>query len=236
VPRVDLEAFQRDFQRRVTSPRGRDELDVYAEMYFFRLVDVIAAQHERLVTAIGRQRFMRLVGEYLREHPPRTHDVGDAGDRLPVFLATHAIGLEKPWLVDVTRLERLHVDLVGAEDARLLRLDDLSSLAPEDLLATILRTIPAAEIIDSEWDLEAAWHDPISPPRRETHLVVWRPDVDVLHRRVDEGELIPLVLARVGSPISRIAEELSGDLAPDAAARRLFSLVERWIDEGILRE
>lgn len=47
-----------------------DRLDIYANMYFFRLLDVLRTDYPRLLANVGDDTFHDLVTDYLALHPP----------------------------------------------------------------------------------------------------------------------------------------------------------------------
>jgi hypothetical protein len=74
-------------------------LDVYANMYFFRILDVLREAYPKLTAAVGDSAFHDLITDYLLACPPAHPSVAHAGDRLPQFLSTHPLALERPWLL-----------------------------------------------------------------------------------------------------------------------------------------
>ncbi len=237
-----LRALQRSFQRAVMTaadPGSPDRLvagrlEVYAEAFFWRLHDVLAEQHEALRHIVGAAAFEALVRAYVQAHPPRGHDIGRAGDRLPGFLLAD----DRPWLAELARLERLHLELFVAADARPLRMDDLRALAPEQLPGMELRAVPALALLECAHDVATLWREPgaaVAPPARATtRLLVWRKQLAVLHRRVDAEEWAALVLVARGCPLAELGELLAADAGVEAASARLGVLLVRWIDDEIL--
>ncbi|MBK8598146.1 MAG: putative DNA-binding domain-containing protein [Holophagales bacterium] len=84
---------------------AEERLDAYANMYFFRLRDVLAEDFERTAAALGEARWHNLVTDYLLAHPPTRWSLRWAGEALPGFLREHTYGVWRPWLPDVAALE-----------------------------------------------------------------------------------------------------------------------------------
>jgi hypothetical protein len=200
-------------------------LDVYAEMYFCRLHDVLAEQHPTLCAALGARPFRRLVERYLAAHRPDSPSIGEAGARLPELL--------DGWQAELARLERLHVTLFEAADAPPAALASLAALPPDALCAVPLRLVPAHALYVAGHRLDVTWTDPrVSPPAALTRYVVWRDDVTVRHRVVDDdGEWAALGLASRGTSIAAIGEtDPPVSFGPDD----LFAWLGRWCDDGLL--
>jgi hypothetical protein len=252
-----LRDLQRSFRRLVTGPDGSraeaatadrlfvsrtqrsaiDRLAVYVEAYFWRLHDVIAEQHVALRKTLGAKAFEAMVRRYLQEHPPASHDIAEAGNRLAVFLASDAETCERPWLAELTRLEWLHLDLFVAADARPLAFDSLRAQDAESLASAVLRPVSAFALLECEYDVATLWRDPhrdAEPARRPTRLVVWRKQLEVFHRVVDAGEWAALQLVARGCLLAELGELLAEPESVDGAAERLGGLLVRWTEDQIL--
>ena len=67
-------------------------LDIYANMYFWRLLDILRGDYSALVAAVGDDRFHNLVTDYLLECPSAHPSVRNVGARLADFLAGRSSG------------------------------------------------------------------------------------------------------------------------------------------------
>ena len=66
-----------------------DRLDVYANMYFFRMLDVLRDDYAKVVAVVGDDAFHNLVTDYLVACRPAHPSLREVGARLPGFLARH---------------------------------------------------------------------------------------------------------------------------------------------------
>ena len=123
---------------------AEDRLDVYANMYFFRLRDVLAEDFARTAGALGEARWHNLVTDYLLAHPPTRWSLRWAGEELPGFLRGHAYGAERPWLADVAALEWARNEAFQARDAEPVRAEALSAVAAEEWPALTFGAAPGA--------------------------------------------------------------------------------------------
>jgi hypothetical protein len=219
-------------------------LDIYAQMYFARIHDVLREEAPRTAALLGAEGFHALVTEYLLACPPNHPSLREAGARLPAFLATHPAAAERPWLAELARLERTRLELVDGPDAEPLTLAMVQALPPEQIGELELRLIPSHALLDNRFRVSAIWRavDPAAPgahpspppPEPET-LLVWRPDLDVRHRVVD-GDEAAWLRRLSSSPISfgAVCEALAVENAPETAASHAFALVSRWLADGLL--
>src|SRR6185369_17084555 len=96
-------------------------LDIYAHMYFFRLLEILQGDHPAVAAALGEERFHNLVTDYLVAHPSEDPSVRHASRHLPDFLS-------EPWLSELARLEQARLFCFDAAEAETLELDDLQRL------------------------------------------------------------------------------------------------------------
>ena len=73
-----------------------DRLDIYANMYFFRLLDCLREDFPKVAAAVGDDRFHNLATDFLLRHPSGHPSLRELGRRLPRFVADHALGAAFP--------------------------------------------------------------------------------------------------------------------------------------------
>src|SRR6266850_582906 len=136
-----------------------DRLDIYANMYFFRLLDCLREDYPKVATAVGDDRFHNLATDYLLRHPSENPSLRELGRRLPRFIATHALAAEFPYLADLARLEWARAEVFDAPDAAALRREDLARL-PEDRAGEArLALVPACELLRFDYNVARIWRD-----------------------------------------------------------------------------
>ena len=136
-----------------------ERLDIYANMYFFRLLDCLREDFPRLAAALGEDRFHNLATDYLLAHPSEHPSLRYLGRRLPEFLAGHALAMDSACLADLARLEWTRADLFDAADARTLTRDDLARPAQESAGDLPLRAVPAFRLLRLDHDAPRLWRE-----------------------------------------------------------------------------
>ena len=222
-------------------------LDVYANMYFYRLHDCIAENFPRTRAKTGDANFHNLMTDYLLAHPPTHYSLREAGAALPEFLSQHRLASEFPALADLARLEWARIDVFDEADAEQLDRETFlaaSARHPEDFS---LRLIPAARVLSLDDRALALWREPPegeenllpdagTSPRSPRCVVVWRKGFSVFHRLAEEDEEACLAeLAANGITLPELAERL---LKPDASAERtserFAALLELWLNNELV--
>jgi hypothetical protein len=218
-----------------------ERLDVYANMYFVRIHDVLRDEFARTAAVAGGEPFHELVADYLSACPPGHPSLREAGARLPAFIAAHALAGERPWLADLARLERARLEVFDGPDAGPVSLATLRAVAPERFGGLRFALVPAHRLLVSRFAISAIWRadDPAAappPPETPETLIVWRRDGDVFHRAADadEGRWLPRLAAAGGIVFESLCAQLAETSADQAAAARAFELCARWTGEGLL--
>ena len=134
-----------------------ERLDIYANMYFFRIRDVLRDELAKTAALLGDDAFHDLVTDYLVACPPSHPSLREAGARLPGFLATHALGAERPWLAELARLERTRLELHDGPDAAPLSEEAVRRVPAEALGALSLRLVPCHALLDDRFGVAAMW-------------------------------------------------------------------------------
>ena len=254
---ADLRETQRRFFELITAPEGvgkaladrgaayveeivraddkagaTERLDIYANMYFYRILDVMRDVYPRLCALVGDDAFHNLVTDYLIDHPSSHPNLRNVGAQLPAFL--------DGWRADLAALEWARFDVVDGGDAEPLPFEKLKTLHPDAFGLLKLELIPAVRRVGTRFAVDSVWRgEPTSnsdePDATPGLLLVWRPrcDLDVYHRLTtgDEAEALAMLPAQFGL----ICEKLAQKLPESAAAEAAFGLLAQWVSDGILR-
>jgi hypothetical protein len=215
-------------------------LDIYANMYFWRLLDILRGDFPALVAALGDDHFHNLVTDYLCACPSQHPSVRNVGARLAGFVGTHPLAAERPWLAELARLERTRVELFDGADAEPLAIDQLRALTPEQFIALPLPLVPSHAFVEVAHAVDDVWRaaqqeTPIEPPAAGARtLVVWRQELEIHHRPLDPLEHTALVRARDGAPFGVVCDLLAESLPVDEAGPAAFAMLARWVGDGII--
>ena len=118
-----------------------DRVDIYANMYFYRLLDALKEDFPATLAVLGADNFHNLVTGYLLEYPPTEPSLYYCGRYLADYLRDHPLSENVPFIADLARLERSSVEVFHGADAPVLESDALQAVAPADW--------PAMKLADS---------------------------------------------------------------------------------------
>jgi hypothetical protein len=223
--------------------RAEDRVNIYAEMYFARLVGVLKSDFPHVAALLGCERFHEVVSHYLARYPSTRPSLRYVGHRFPDFLKGCAETVDLPFLGDLATLEWARVEVFDALDTEPLRVEHLQHLTPDEWPALKLQIIPAFRILHSEWPVHAMWQ--AAEPKaalsigkdiypEKTTLRIWRANFSVYHTKMDVVEQTALNCLLADQPFASVCAVLEDVLSPEEAASTVGGLLLRWIEDGVL--
>ncbi len=220
---------------------AEDRVDIYANMYFYRLLDVLKEDFPATLRVLGGDNFHNLATGYLLEYPPTEPSVQYCGRHLAAFLRDYPLRKNAPYIADLAALERSVVEVFHGLNAPALEADELHAIAPEKWPALVIRIHPAVQILKLEYrvaDLlraveeEREWKP---ADAAAVEVIVWRRDSRVFYRELEKVEQRALAAARDGVRFAKICELVAEDHEPTRdPVEELNRLLARWLADGIL--
>jgi hypothetical protein len=217
-------------------------LDVYGRMYFFRLLDCLIEDFPALHAVVGHERFHSLAADYLSAHPSCGPSLRTLGRSLAEFIERHPLGEERTdaFLADLARFEWALLEAFDASDAAPVaaqRLKDLPAERWPDLrlaLAPSLRIVEAGAPVHELWAAATERRALPALAVRPTVLRIWREDLRVFHRPIDDLELAILRRAGSGERFAALCEVAATITGEGAASVRVAGLLQRWLADSLI--
>ncbi len=224
-----------------------ERLEIYSGAYYARLLECLRAEYPIMAKAMGAELFDEFAVEYLGRYPSHSYTLNDLGGNFPKFLAETrptSADEDNSWLdflVDLAKLEWCFSEVFdgpGAENQRLLGLDQLRGLSADSWTETRLVPVPCLRVLRLDFPVQVYYRAirdtaEASPPEREpTWLAISRRNFVVRHHALApiEAEILGAILAgaTVGEAIGQ--STLPADFDTFAAdLRRWF---HQWTAEG----
>jgi hypothetical protein len=214
---------------------------IYANAYFFRLLEALSEDFPAIVAVIGHERFHNLITGYLLEYPPTEPSLLHLGRYLADYLSLSREFEQWPFLPDLARFERALIDSFHAADAPALDRDIVRSIPPAEWPSMSLRLHPAVRLVRTRWRVDeiaravAEDRQPAEPAPGENTLIIWRKESQVLNRMAEPAEPAALDLLEPGSDFASICSAIANSVGDEDLANLINRLLARWLSDGLLR-
>jgi hypothetical protein len=226
-----------------------ERLDLYAYMYYARLLEVMVAEYPVTRQVLGREGFARIAREFLARHPSRSRTLNVLSAKFPDFLARRLRrGHRGGFAADVARIERAMEDVFDAPLAEPLTAAEFAAIAAPEWSRVRLVVNPALRLlalrfpVNDYMDAVRAGRKPRIPRARRTFAIVYRRAFQVYRRDQEPAQwrlLAALASGRTLAQAVRVAVR-GRRMGPD----RLAVMLGRWFREwaaaglfvGVVRE
>lgn len=217
-----------------------ERVEIYAEMYFARLVEILAEEFPAFTRLVGHERAHALFRAYVVAHPSRHYSLNVLGRRLEAFLGGEAEPFEpRAFALELVRLERAVQDVFDAPECASLAADAIAAVPAERWGEARLVPIPALALFPFEHPVNA-WYQAFKddeeravPAPEPAWLAVFRQDGRVWRMELSHAQhdlLAELVRGRpLGAALTALGEA-GHDLA--ALAPNLQGWFRTWAAEG----
>ncbi len=218
---------------------AEDRVDIYANMYFYRIRDALKEDFPATLAVLGDDNFHNLITGYLLEYPPTQPSISQCGSHLTEYLRDHPMRESAPFIADLAKLERAVVEVFLGPDAATLEPDSLRATAPEDWPALKLRIHPSAQILALDWRvselLRAVEEDrPWKPADRgPIKVLVWR-HARVFYRDLDRAEADALDAASRGVTFAEICEVVAANADIEDPVATMNQILARWLSDNLV--
>ncbi len=215
-------------------------VDIYANMYFYRLLDALKEDFPATLAVLGEDDFHNLITCYLLEYPPTEPSLYHCGRYLADYLRDHSIRERAPFVADLAALERANVEVFHGSDAPALDAVALREIAPEQWPALKLRIHPSAQILALDWRVSELLRA-VEENRPWKHaaqdsikVLVWRRDTRVFYRDLELAEADALEAILRGAAFAEICDVVAADAGDQDPVAAMSLLLARWLSDGLL--
>jgi hypothetical protein len=215
-----------------------ERLEIYAHMYYARLIEVMEAEYPTLRQILGAHAFAAACRRFVTKHPSRTRTLGSLSARFPDFLArTLPRSTRNALAVDVARIERAMEDVFDAPRAEPMSAAGFAALGAGDWDRVTLRVTPALRLLKLRYPandfMNAArrGEQPRVPRPRATFAIVFRRGFQVMRRDQEPEQFKLLEALAAGRPLAaavRTCIRGRGAASADRVAKRLGRWFEEW--------
>lgn len=226
-----------------------ERLQIYADAYFARLLEVMKGEFPALLYALEEDLFAEFALGYLQAHPSQSYTLSDLGGNFPAHLEATRPSRESDepdwadFLIDCSRLERTYAEVFDGPGPESLLPDSSGTpwqgLTPEQFPKSRLKIAPWVRLVAlrfpaQEYISAIRRHEsPSIPEPAETWLVVSRRDFVVRRVPVPHAEYEVLQSLRAGETVESALEPLwKSESSTETASRRVEQWFAAWTSAG----
>lgn len=222
----------------------KDRLDVYANAYFYRLLESLAADFKTVHRVLGEEKFHDLVAHYLMRFPSNSPNIGDLGEAFPGFIKGYPLLQQFPFLHELATLERAIMECLFTHHLPALDVSSFQAKSEEEWASARFVLDPAVRLMSVQWPVDMLWKSreqpqplelPNAPDLAPRHLLLYRDDnwVDV-----STLEVLPwtaLLMLQSGMPLGAVCETLSKQWNRPLEALPVKEWFSSWVATGLVR-
>lgn len=214
-----------------------ERLEIYAHMYYARLVEVMQGEYPTTRQILGPHAFAAACRRFVAKNPSRTRTLNSLSVKFPDFLAKSLPKTNRNGLaVDVARIERAMEDVFDAPRAEPMTAAQFAALGADPTGKAKLRVTPALRMLKLCYpanDFMTAMRrgeKPRIPRPRESQVIVFRRGFQVFRRDQEPGQWKLLALLVAGKPLAAAvrASVRGGGAGAERVAKRLGRWFEEW--------
>lgn len=224
-----------------------ERLSIYADMYFERLIEIMADEFPSVRYLLGPQIFADAMKAYITHHPSTHYNLARLGQEFPRFLSDEGERLAVPhreFAAAVATVERTMEVVFDERQLEPVLFDELQAIPPQGWHRVRLRTIPALRLVQLPYPV----NDYISavrenrridiPDAGSSFIVIYRLAYRVWRMELDELQFNLLSELQNGRTLGEaltVCAEHSGDSAT-ALADSLHEWFRYWTTEGFFHK
>ncbi|MGH8460190.1 MAG: HvfC/BufC family peptide modification chaperone [Stenotrophobium sp.] len=251
-----LASLQKEFQRYVhhrdgamqtmivgdVSASAQERLDIYADAYRLRLLEVLGNDFKGLRALARAKKFEQICRDYIEAHPSPHSNVRWYGDSLAQFLREAAQWNTQPALAEMATLDWAISIAFDARDQAVLALDAVAAIPPPawpGMQPVLNLSVQCLKQHGNVADIRKAADQKKRVPKLTSMTVasdwlVWRKEMEVFYRAVTPDEAAALSACISGACFAELCEVLLGWHEEANVAMRAATLLRRWVEDEMI--
>lgn len=217
-----------------------NRLSVYAEGYFFRLLESLETDFKRLRLLMGELEFQLLISEYLKVYPSTNFNIGEVGLQLPQFFK---LNNDNECWCEAAEFDLKILQVFYTVDGPTLDPKSFETLSEEDWENLRLEIDLSVKLLTSCWPLEKFWgldfpSAPFQKAENQKNYLLWRKHYRVEFKEMTALEAAALNQLMAGKSLSQTIENLDETFSqlsmPEHLSQQVMEFFGRWISDGII--
>lgn len=218
-----------------------DRISIYANMYFWRLNEVISNEYPTVAHVLGEELFYNVVKDYAVHHPSTHYNLNRLSIKFPHYLLIEAKDIpHQAFVAAFATVERAMEDVFDMPHVERIPMQALQNI-PDDKWANIrLEFNPALQLFELEYPV----NDYMTAVREDRHMdipqpektfaVIYRSNYILWRQNLDQEPYILLSRLKDGDSLGKVLEACA--LLPGVDMEKLTSNLGDWFKEWAAQE
>lgn len=218
-----------------------DRISIYANMYFWRLIEVISNEYPTVSHVLGEELFNKVVKDYVTHHPSTYYNLNQLSKKFPLYLLTEAMDIpHQEFVAAVATVERAMEDVFDERHIERIPIETLQRIPDEKWADIRLQFNPALYLLKLDYPVNAYMtavrenrHMDIPKPEK-TFVVVYRCNYKVWRDDLDQDRYLLLSRLKGGETLGAALEACA--LLPGFNIDKLSANLGEWFKEWTSEE
>ena len=223
-------------------------LSIYVDAYWLRIVEALATAYPKLKMLLGDDFFDNTARSYIDRFPSTYRNMRWVGGNMQTHLKNTLP--QHPIAAEMAAFEWALGLAFDAEDAPILSLQDLATIAPEAWADLKFTFHPSLKMLPLQWNVLQIWNalekkeTPPAITKTDEACLVWRQGFnfgfDLEHglnshfRSLDFAEYAALQLAISGASFGALCEKLQENATEEEATIQAAQYLSGWLTDGLI--
>jgi len=218
-----------------------ERISIYANMYFWRLNEVMSNEYPAVCHVLGEELFNNVVKDYITYHPSTYYNLNHLSNKFPIYLLTEAKGIpHQKFVAAVASVERAMEDVFDERHIERIPIETLQSIPDEKWADIRFQFNPALRLLELDYPVNEYMtavrqdrHMDIPQPEK-SFVVVYRCNFKVWRKDLDQDRFQLLSRLKDGETLGAALEACI--LLPDVNIDKLTSDLGEWFKEWSTEE
>lgn len=218
-----------------------ERISVYADMYFWRFIDIMAGEYPTVQHILGGDLFAQMVQDYVSRYPSTYYNLNRLSIKFPHYLEKEAKDFpHRPFVAAIAVVERAMEDAFDDPHREKLTPEAIQSIPGEQWADIRLQFNPALYLLELEYpvnDYMTAVYENRHmdiPQAQKAFVVVYRRDYTVWREDLDYESYLLLSRLKDGESLGKALENCTGQEGVDAD--KITASLGEWFQQWTAQE
>lgn len=221
------------------SPSKKMRINIYADGYFARLLEVLSDNYSELCQYMGKTAFNKMAKRYLDNYPSNFRSIRWFGDKLPIFLESYMPYQKRPILAELAKFEWAIGKTFDALDSNILTIEELKNIPASSWGEMKFTFHPSVEHHHFDYNVANIWDGLLDKQikravKKHQAVLFWRNQLETFYRPLPKVDSFAICFAMNGQSFAEICDGICKFVAAESAPNIAATIIIQWINAGLI--